>query len=231
VQSKSRISDAMIDQDNLKSDESVGTFRWNDSVELLPIANFLPEHRLIVAEFDKGWQGYVKERFSHTAIDNTIQIEPHQLDGLSFSMTVANLIKVMKLHQDRKELNIIVMGGSAKAEERLFACTNYFEELTNFYPGIKFKFFFAGPELSDKRHCTVHKVNDNLTGFFYKAKVSELILDHFESIDNFKKQCKEDNTFFIGFNPGFGCGYEALLASWAQDLVMLLNMDYHVIFT
>ena len=25
----------MIDQDNLKIDESVGTFRWNDSIKLL----------------------------------------------------------------------------------------------------------------------------------------------------------------------------------------------------
>ena len=33
----------MIDKDNLKADESVGTFRWNSSVELLPIPPFDPE--------------------------------------------------------------------------------------------------------------------------------------------------------------------------------------------
>ncbi len=27
----------MIDKDNLKSNESVGTFRWNDSIKLLDI--------------------------------------------------------------------------------------------------------------------------------------------------------------------------------------------------
>lgn len=44
------------------------------------------------------------------------------------------------------------MGGSAKAEERIFCNTNYFEELTNFYPESSFKLWFTGPELSDEHH-------------------------------------------------------------------------------
>jgi hypothetical protein len=44
------------------------------------------------------------------------------------------------------------MGGSAKGEERIFCTTNYFEELTNFYPQVSFKLWFAGPELSEERH-------------------------------------------------------------------------------
>ncbi len=36
----------LIDQDNLKKDESVGTFRWNDSIKLLniPGIDFKCEH-------------------------------------------------------------------------------------------------------------------------------------------------------------------------------------------
>ena len=60
-------------------------------------------------------------------------------------MTIINLIKMHSLWK-QKSLNIVVMGGSAKAEERLFCQTNYFEELTNFFPQHKFKFYFAGPE-------------------------------------------------------------------------------------
>jgi hypothetical protein len=52
----------------------------------------------------------------------------------------------------QKQINIVVMGGSTKGEERLFCTTNYFEELTNFYPQINFNLFFAGPELSEARH-------------------------------------------------------------------------------
>jgi len=51
-----------------------------------------------------------------------------------------------------EEINIVVMGGSAKGEERIFCQTNYFDEVAYFYPKTKFNFYFAGPELSDARH-------------------------------------------------------------------------------
>ena len=63
------------------------------------------------------------------------------------------------------------------AEERLFATTNYYEELTNFYPSIKFKLYFVGLELSTQRHLKSHKINDNLEGFFYRGSVAEFIID------------------------------------------------------
>jgi hypothetical protein len=50
------------------------------------------------------------------------------------------------------QINIVVMGGSAKAEERIFCTTNYFEELTNFFMEVKIDIFFTGPELSSERH-------------------------------------------------------------------------------
>ena len=34
------------------------------------------------------------------------------------------------------------------AEERIFATTNYYEELTNFFPSITFKVHLVGLELS-----------------------------------------------------------------------------------
>ena len=40
-----------------------------------------------------------------------------------------------------------------------------------------------------------------------------------------------ENTLFIGFNPGFGCGYDLLLQSWCKDLVILLNLGFKVVFT
>ena len=38
-------------------------------------------------------------------------------------------------------------------------------------------------------------------------------------------------TLFLGFNPGFGSGYEALMESWCCDIVTLLNLRYPVFFT
>ena len=123
------------------------------------------------------------------------------------------------------------MGGSAKAEERLFCQTNYFEELTNFFPQHKFKFYFVGPEQSSARSDKTVKINDRLSAFFYKATVGEFLLDNYESDDDIKAKLPLENSVFIGFNPGFGCGYEMLLKSWSKDLLMLFDLGYRVIFT
>ena len=48
------------------------------------------------------------------------------------------------------------------AEERIFATTNYYEELTNFYPNTSFNFYLVGLELSEERVGKVHKINDRL---------------------------------------------------------------------
>lgn len=87
----------------------------------------------------------MQPRFESIAVNDTINVEPHQLDGLSFPMTIISLIKKLSLWR-QKQLNFVIMGGSAKAEERLFCSTNYFEELTNFFPEHKFKLYFCGPE-------------------------------------------------------------------------------------
>jgi hypothetical protein len=62
-------------------------------------------------------------------------------------MTLVHILAKTKMYTN-KLLNIVIMGGSAKAEERLFCQTNYFDELTNFFPQNKFVLWFAGPELS-----------------------------------------------------------------------------------
>lgn len=109
----------MIDQDNLASTESVGTFRWNDSMELLPAPVWQMEYQLILRELEQGWKGYVGPRFEATSVGDSITVQPHQLDGLSFPMTLVNL---MKKHAwwKKSSLNFVLMGGSAKGEERLF---------------------------------------------------------------------------------------------------------------
>ncbi len=41
----------------------------------------------------------------------------------------------------------------------------------------------------------------------------------------------KENTIFIGYNPGFGSGYDLLLNSWCVDLVTLINANYPIVFT
>jgi hypothetical protein len=90
----------------------------------------------------------VQPRFADNVDEKgVINVQPHQLDGLSFVMTIVRLVKLMKM--DTKErITIVVMGGSGKAEERIFCESNYFEELGHFFPTVSFRFMFAGPELS-----------------------------------------------------------------------------------
>ena len=70
-----------------------------------------------------------------------------------------------------------------------------------------------------------------MSAFFYKATVREFLLDNYESDEEILRKLPLENTVFLGFNPGFGCGYELLLRSWSRDLIMLFDLGYKVIFT
>lgn len=52
-------------------------------------------------------------------MNDEINVEPHQLDGLSFPMTLVQILQKTGLWE-LPQVNIVVMGGSAKAEERIF---------------------------------------------------------------------------------------------------------------
>ena len=100
-------------------------------------------------------------------------------------MTLVYLVKILKM-EELKKVTFVIMGGSAKAEERIFCETNYYSELVNFYPNTKFQFIFAGPELSQDRHADIHKVSKKLHGFFYRSTTGDFIIDNYETIDEAK---------------------------------------------
>ena len=129
------------------------------------------------------------------------------------------------------------MGASAKVEERIFVKTNYYEELTNFYPEMTVHLYFVGPELSTDNHNKTVQKNPRLFATFFRGKTTDFL----NSLGNQTGKSTDDDeifnvlnkkeTLFLGYNPGFGSGYEALLESWAGDLVKLLNLRYSVFFT
>ena len=59
------------------SNESVGTFRWNDSINLLPAPEWEPQMQLMLRTLEEGWKGYVNTRFEGVAVGDTINVEPH----------------------------------------------------------------------------------------------------------------------------------------------------------
>jgi hypothetical protein len=80
---------------------------------------------------------------------------------------------------------LMILASFIIAEERLFCTTNYFTELTNFYPTTNFTFHFAGLELSTERNGKTHIVNERLKGTFYRGSVADFLLDF--GIDNLSK--------------------------------------------
>ena len=53
--------------------------------------------RSILLNLNIGWKAYVESRFEPIAINNEIKVEPHQLDGLSYPMTIVKILKDTKL--------------------------------------------------------------------------------------------------------------------------------------
>ena len=92
-------------------------------------------------------------------------------------MTLVWLIALIRFYK-KKHLNIVIMGASGKVEERIFCRTNYYEELTNFYPEMDLTLHFVGPELSEKAQGTTIEKNNRLRGKFFRGFTSEF----FESL-------------------------------------------------
>lgn len=58
-----------------------------------------------------------------------------------------------------------------------------------------------------------------MIGSFHKMKVSEFFTNiGLDSEKAIHKEFKVESTLFVGYNPGFGSGYYALLKSWCLDL-------------
>ena len=92
--------------------------------------------------------------------------------------------------------------------------------------------YFAGPELSDQNHGKTIQKHERLIAKFFKGTTSEFFLsDQFEDLVDLKQKLPLENTLLIGFNPGFGSGYDLLLHSWARDIVMFLGLGYKLVFT
>jgi hypothetical protein len=79
--------------------------------------------------------------------------------------------------------------------------------------------------LSLERVGKVHQINERLSGEFFKGSVQDFI-DHVG-----EAALPQENTIFIGYNPGFGSGYDMLLESWCVDLATLISMNRPVVFT
>jgi len=48
--------------------------------------------RSILLRLKDGWKPYIESRFQGVAQESEIKVEPHQIDGLSFPMTLLQIL-------------------------------------------------------------------------------------------------------------------------------------------
>lgn len=86
--------------------------------------------------------------------DKTLTVQPITVDALSWPMTIVNCLSILNVNHEfltklipkKIRLNIIVMGATAKAEERIYcASKGYFEEVIHYFPNLFLSYHFVGP--------------------------------------------------------------------------------------
>ena len=79
--------------------------------------------------------------------------------------------------------------------------------------------------------------NSRLKAKFFRGFTSEFFESLCKDLDPSKEdqqilsKLPLDQTLLIGFNPGFGSGYEPLLKSWCLDIVRFADLKYATFFT
>jgi hypothetical protein len=220
--------DLIGEEEEMNSKEYLGTFRWKRSLKFPALT--------IDKQYDYfsnliGWGSYLDLR-------TNFEVEPYIVDALSYPMSIVHAIENLRCSYvdsikffllREKNLNLIVMGASTKAEFRIAMESNYFEEIYNYLTftrkvsDFKLNLYFVGEEIKLKTSYK-SKSNENLTYHFFEGKTGEFLkLNALE----FSKT----NTIFVGLNCGFGAGYLKLTTSWVLDLIKIMKFGYLSIFT
>jgi hypothetical protein len=239
----------IVDENELMTSNLMsGTFRWKSSKKL---AN-MPPLPITKLDITKGWMPYFLSRCDTNegcaTLIKSVQSDLSQIDCLSSPLTIAHVITSIKgisntilnksIHYD--EINLIVIGCSSKAEERILRETNCWHELLSFFPNTNVvNLWLCGPEISEtkenlKTNNLHSKINNNklkrsMKYNLYKGTAMEFFRSY---------SCYLNSTsIIIGLNCGFG-NFENpmpkkydLLMSWLPDLYFLTGLKIPIIFT
>jgi len=194
-------------------------------------------------QLDKGWAGYLLARGGQQLV-GVAQRDGSLIDGLSFSVTLLMVARALcptdrssiqlTTRKLRRQRLFVLVGAAARAEQRVAADTNYFDELACEWSDEDVVLWFVGPEISSRGACVSNKRSDlptNLSLHFHRGTVQSLFGD--EGGLRGVLPCEVD--MFIGFNAGFGSFVESkmsnLLLEWLDDLHFLADSCVPVAFT
>jgi hypothetical protein len=212
-----------------------GTFRWNESKKFISLPDFpyvQSNQTDEKCDFDltKGWGAFLTRRGrNNTNLVEIAKKDPSMLDALTYPMTFIRLAKILNLFPTTPShpMNIVVLGSTVKAEQRVWNITNYWLEIAHFFSQHHIKLWFVGPEAAEE--VTSKTLPKNLTVLNFRGCFGD-----FQSSTNFK-DFNPKNTIMIGYNTGFGNFVETskyeLFFSWLPDLYKIAESNIPTLFT
>lgn len=221
-----------------------GTFRWRMD-QPLPTLPPISELSCLLEPFTlkyNGWHKYFQSRGQFTTLtgdsgvedpgDRLVQYAMSNIaivDCLSFPLSIAKILNesnsVFQANNavgEYQVVNILCMGCSAKAEERILRETPTFGELLYLLPAFQtINLWLIGPEISITRQNIKTSTYNNrtLNSNLFHGPISQFFRAHSHLLNS--------SSVLFGFNTGFGNfenpeprKYDLLLA-WLPDLYFL----------
>ena len=212
--------------------ECVGTLRWSEKdafpkLAAWPLPAGTPPPAL------SGWRKYLEMRLANTAdASGTLRIEPPMIDGLSYPLSLVFALQQLRLRPPQPgPLQLLLVGASSKAEERLMRETTYWHELLHYFPGANLELVFVGPEINTRDHGKKTQHGPRLVARCFHGTLGDLLRAE-------PNRHSPEQSIVVGFNPGFGnCsdgmakGGFALMSSWLPDLCDILRLGLVAVFT
>lgn len=204
-----------------------GTFRWLESKRFLELPT--RTQRLEPSSLTKGWETLLSIRCDRNKrFMDSLKEDPSCLDAFSFPVTLAYTAQQLGLWQQTDaSKHLLVVGASWKAEQRVWRITDYWSELSLFFPRTHITLWFIGPEVREDRQDK-------------PASSAKLRARHFQGTfgafqdSHASHDCTSENTIIIGYNTGFGNFVDTndfrLLFSWLPDLYRIADSTIPAIF-
>ena len=195
-------SDLIPENDELNSNEYLGTFRWKRSLKFPVLPKITSE--ISYTTLSK-WGDFINNRLTSKTF------EPYIIDALSYPISIIYAINsVIQLNEyitkdiieQQEEINVLILGASNKTECRIAMESNYFDEIYYFFiqltnnKNIKINLYFVGEEVKTETESYKSNANPNLVYNFCHLNTGDFLKEY---VMNFNK----NNTFIIGMNFGF----------------------------
>ncbi|TYZ63935.1 hypothetical protein PybrP1_002901 [[Pythium] brassicae (nom. inval.)] len=206
-----------------------GTFRWLESKRFLELpARSVP---LDPTSLTGGWETLLSVRCDpgDRLMESVVQ-DPSCLDALSFPVTLAHTAQQLGLwRQTDESKHVLVIGASCKAEQRVWHITDYWHELSLFFPHTDITLWFIGPEVREDGQDKQHRASAKLRARHFRGTFGAFQNAHASH------ECTYENAIIVGYNTGFGnfvdSNHFGLLFSWLPDLYRVADSKVPAIFT